>query len=564
MWARRPPAGAAARAAQAPGRRALRLLLLPPLLQLLAAAPSARAVLCISGGLPKPTNITFLSINMRNILQWSPPEGLQGAEVTYTVQYFIYGQKKWLNKSECRNINRTCCDLSVETSDYEHQYYAKVRAIWETNCSKWAETGRFYPFLETQIGPPGIALTTDEKSISIVLMAPEKWKRNPEDSSLSMQQIYSNLKYNVSVYNTKSNRTWSQCVTNHTLVLGWLEPDTLYCVHVVSFVPGPPRLAQPSEKHCVRTLKDQTSALKVKIIFWYVLPISVTVFLFSVMGYSMYRYIHVGKEKHPANLILIYGNEFDKRFFVPAEKIVLNFITLNILEDSNTSHKDVSVGEKSDDVWDLNEPLEDQESHQEEMEVKHLGYALHLMDIFCDSEESTKGTSLTQQESRGRTMPTDKAVVEYEYAVRTADFCVGPGDQELNLQEQVSLQGQFCKQQAALVDLGSQTPLHSYAPQLRDLDQLLQEHVDTAEKPDEESSTTLVDWDPRTGRLCIPSLPSFEHDSQGCEQPEFKELMEGLLSKLYEEQAPDEPLEGNEAYLMKFMEEWGLYVQMED
>ena len=50
---------------------------------------SPLAVPCVSGGLPKPTNITFFSINMRNILQWSPPEGLQEAELTYTVQYFM-------------------------------------------------------------------------------------------------------------------------------------------------------------------------------------------------------------------------------------------------------------------------------------------------------------------------------------------------------------------------------------------------------------------------------------------------------------------------------------------
>ncbi|XP_025278169.1 interleukin-20 receptor subunit alpha isoform X2 [Canis lupus dingo] len=558
MCARPPPAPGTHRGVRAPGRQALRLLLL--LLLLLAAAPSGRAVLCISGGLPKPTNITFLSINMKNILQWSPPEGLQGAEVTYTVQYFIYGQKKWLSKSECRNINRTCCDLSVETSDYEHQYYAKVKAIWETNCSKWAETGRFYPFLETQIGPPRVALTTDEKSISIVLTAPEKWKRSPEESSISMRQIYSNLKYNVSIYNTKSNRMWSQCVTNHTLVLVWLEPDTLYCILVESFVPGPPRLAQPSEKQCVRTLKDQTSALRVKIIFWYVLPISVTVFLFSAMGYFMYRYIHVGKEKHPANLILIYGNEFDKRFFVPAEQIVLNFITLNILEDSKISQKDLSVMEKGNDVWDLNEPHQDQEPHQAEMEVKQLGYAVHLVDIFCNSEETTKGLPLTQQESPSRTMPTG----EYEYAVRTADMCVGPGDHDLNLQEEVSLPGQFFEQQAALTDVGSPTPLYSYVPQLRDLDQRQWEHPDTRKEPDEKSSTTLVDWDPRTGRLCMPSFSSFEHDSEGCSHPEYEEFTEeGLLSRLYEEQALDEPSEESEVYLMKFMEEWGLYVQME-
>ncbi|KAF6364593.1 interleukin 20 receptor subunit alpha [Rhinolophus ferrumequinum] len=208
MWGPRPPGRSAAREAPAPGCQVLPLL--PPLLLLLVAAPSGRAVPCVSGGLPKPTNITFLSINMKNILQWSPPEGLPGMDVTYTVQYFIrYGQKKWLNKSECRNINRTYCDLSAETSDYEHQYYAKVKTVWGTNCSKWAETGRFYPFLETQIGPPEFALTTDEKSISIALTAPEKWKKNPEESSVSMQQIYSNLKYNVSIYNTKSNRTVS-------------------------------------------------------------------------------------------------------------------------------------------------------------------------------------------------------------------------------------------------------------------------------------------------------------------------------------------------------------------
>ncbi|XP_068407468.1 interleukin-20 receptor subunit alpha isoform X2 [Eschrichtius robustus] len=560
MCAPRPTAKAAAIGAPALGLPALPLLLL-----LLVAAPTGRPVPCVSGGLPKPTNITFLSINMKNILQWNPPQGLQGVEVTYSVQYFIYGQKKWLNKSECRNISRTYCDLSAETSDYEHQYYAKVKAIWGTNCSKWAETGRFYPFLETQIGPPEVALTTDEKSISIVLTAPKKWKKNPEESSISLEQIYSNLKYNVSIYNTKSNRTWSQCVTNRTLVFSWLEPDTLYCVLVESFVPGPPRLAQPSEKRCVSTLKDQTSTLKVKIILCYVLPISVTVFIFSVMCYSMYRYTHVSKEKHPANLVLIYGNEFDKRVFVPAEKIVINFITLSILEDSKTSHKDISVIEKSNDASDLNEPSEDREPHQEEVEVKHLGYASHVVDIVYDSEKSTRGTSLTQQEPPSRTMATDKAVIEYECDIRTSDISVGPGGQEFNSQEEVSLQGRLSEQQATLADLGPQTLPYSYTPQLRDLDHLPQGRVDTEEGPEAEPSTTLVDWDPQTGRLCIPSLSSFEPDSERCKHPESEGLKEeGLLSRLYQDQAPDKTLEEHEAYLMQFMEEWGLYVQMGD
>ncbi|KAM6180664.1 interleukin-20 receptor subunit alpha [Erethizon dorsatum] len=547
----------------APGRPALRLLLSP--LLLLAAAPSGRAAPCISGGLPKPTNVTFLSINMKNVLHWSPPESLQGAEVTYTVQYFIYGQKRWLNKPECKNISRTYCDLSDEMSDYEHQYYAKVKAIWKTNCSKWTETGRFYPFLETQIGPPEVALTSDEKSISIVLTAPDKWKRNPEDSTISMQQIYSNLKYNVSVYNVKSKRTWSQCVTNHTLVLSWLEPNTPYCVQVESFVPGLPRPAQPSRKQCISTLEDPTSALKVKIIFWYVLPTSVTVFLFSVIGYSIYRYIHVGKEKHPANLILIYGNEFDKRFFVPTEKIMINFITLNILDDSKIPQKDMSLLDKSSDGSELGNPesLWNPEPHPEEVEVEHLGYAPHLVGIFCDSEENTRGASLTQQESHSSTTAAGEAVVEYECDVRT-DTQEGPEGHQFSAQEVAPIPGKLFQQQAALTSLGPPTLLHSCSPQLSDLHYLAREYSVAEKGIEEEPRMTLVDWDPETSRLCIPSFSCVDQDPKGSEYHESDGLAEeGLLSRLYEAQVPDKPAE-DENYLLQFMEEWGLHVQMEN
>ncbi|XP_040821438.1 interleukin-20 receptor subunit alpha isoform X3 [Ochotona curzoniae] len=499
---------------------------------------------------------------MKNVLQWNPPEGLHGVDVTYSVQYFIYGQKRWLNKSECRNISRTYCDLSAETSDYEHQYYAKVKAIWETNCSKWAETGRFYPFLETQIGPPGVTLIPEEKSISIILTAPEKWKKNPEDSPVSMQQIYSNLKYNVSVYNTKSKRMWFQYVTNHTVELTWLEPATLYCVHVESFVSGPLRPTQPSEEQCISTLEDQTSALKVKIIFWYVLPICVVVFLVSVMGYSIYRYIHVGKEKHPANLILIYRNQFDKRFFVPAEKIMINFITFNILDDSKAPQKDVSFveeGRDGSDVLDLGsgkllQPLE------EEAEVKHLGYASHVVELVCDSGDSPRDPVFIQQESLSGTTPTDQTVTMCEEDVQN-DTEWEPGDQEGSTQKEASIPETSLEPQA---NSDPQTFLHSYTPQLRDLQYLAQARRDSEEGPEEEPSITLVDWDPHTGRLYIPSLPSFDQEPESWEHAECAQPMEeSLLSRLMEKQAPDDkPLEESKTYLMQFMEEWGLYVQM--
>lgn len=244
---------------------------------------------------------------------------------------------------------------------------------------------------------------------------------------------------------------------------------------------------------------------------------------------------------------------------------MINFITFNILEDSKISHKDISVMEKSNDVSGLSEPSEGQEPGQEEMEVKHLGYASHGVDGFCDAEQSSRGPLLTQQESLGRTVPTDKMVVEYEYDVRTTDISVGPGAQELSVPEEVFPPGKVSGRQAALADSGLHILLYSYAPQLRDLDHPPEEHADPEEGPEEEPSTTLVDWDPETGRLFIPSLCGFEHDSEVCGHPEYKEPPDdSLLSRLYEEQASDKPLEEDETYLVQFLEEWGLYVQMED
>lgn len=123
-----------------------------------------------------------------------------------------------------------------------------------------------------------------------------------------------------------------------TLVLTWLGPDTVQHPQA-SFVPGPPHLAQPSEKQLVRTLENWTPVLKVKIIFWYVLPT-------SVVGYAICWPIHTGKEKHWADVILSYGSDFGKRIFVPAEKVEINFIILSMFGDSKISHKNVNYLEK--------------------------------------------------------------------------------------------------------------------------------------------------------------------------------------------------------------------------
>ncbi|XP_068933383.1 interleukin-20 receptor subunit alpha [Petaurus breviceps papuanus] len=563
MRSLRPRRRAAARGLWAPWYLPLVARFLFHVLQPVFSAP------CISSDLPKPTNVTFSSVNMKNVLQWNSPEGLRGVEVVYTVQYLIYGQKKWLNKSECRNINRTSCNLSYETYDHEEQYYGRVKAIWGKHCSKWAETERFNPWLETQIGPPVVALTSGEKSISVVLTAPEKWKRNAEDTSVSMHQIYTTLKYNVSIYNTKTHKKWSKFVTNHTLEFPQLESDTLYCVSVQAYVPGPLIKAKPSENQCITTLKDQTSELKVKIILCYILPISVTAFIFSVIGCSMYRYIHIGKEKQPTNLVLIYGTGYDQRLFAPAEKVVVNFITFSIVEDGKTSSKDLSLMEKVNDISDLStaENMESK-SHQEEAEVKHLGYASKAMGIFGNKVETLHCLSPVQQGLLCSSRTKNEPIIEYEFDVRPTETGTDYQDQ-INLQEGISFQGKLMlESETTLANFDQKALLCSYGPQLRNLQQGTQEDTETKKKQEEdEESRTLVDWDPQTGRLCIPSLSDCEQvvDEKGGGHSEYDGYPnEGLLSKLYDAQVSNKSLPGNETYLMQFMEEWGLHIQMED
>ncbi|XP_038628023.1 interleukin-20 receptor subunit alpha [Tachyglossus aculeatus] len=502
---------------------------------------------------------------MKNVLHWKPPEGL-GVEVVYTVQYYIYGKHNWLNKSECKSISRTYCDLSSETYDHEHQYYARVMTSWKRNCSQWAETRRFNPKMNTLIGPPMVAVSSGDKSISITLTAPEKWKKNPGDISIPMNQIYSSLKYDVSICNRNSNKWWSIQVTNHTLTLSWLESDTTYCVTVQSCISVPYQISEPSEEQCVTTLKDQASELTTKIMFWYVLPVIITAFIISVMGYHMYRYIRVGKQKHPPNLILIYGNGYDERLFLPAEKILVNFITMNIVDDSRISQKEIN---HMDNAKDLNDPTpaesqEDKDALAEDLEVKHLGYASQAVEILSDREENENWLSPVQPASLCPSRQRDVEIVEYELDVRAEDICPPQKDQELSLQEDVSTQGnRQTESQETLVnqsqpELDGQLKARTPKPGA-------QEPLKSEEAPEDEESTIVVDWDPQTGRLCIPSLSDFKPHAEECESDEGDgPAKEGLLSKLYEKRASNRSAEGNEAYLTQFMEEWGLHVQMEE
>ncbi|XP_043366998.1 interleukin-20 receptor subunit alpha isoform X5 [Dermochelys coriacea] len=562
------------------GRRAGAPWLL--VLQLLLPSLGAQDLYC---SLPSPRNVHFESKNLKNILHWSPPEKL-GEGVLYKVKYLIYGISKWIKKSECKNISRTWCDLSNETYDHEDQYYASVKAFFSGSCSRWTETARFNPLTDTKIDPPAVTVSSTEKSISIVLTAPEKWKRTPEEESIPLYKVYSGLQYSVSVLNQKTKKRWVFSIKNNTLLVPRLESNTVYCVNVQTYVTTPLLLSGFSKEHCIATLK----------------------------GYYVHRYIHVSKQKHPANLVLHCTDKRDERIFIPSEKIVVNFITINMMGEYKTSQETInlidSTSHSCNSIHD--ESRVDDKPVKRALEVKDLVDTSEAVSILPDLEQY----GICQHGFHYALDQRNEGVVEYELDVRPADLFPVQNLKECGLTEksaprellgepQITLRdftdnkmGQpYCpqldvqvtdmcsvqklkelnwKEEAAAseellddpqTDLGTEKIGQSYCPQIKTITQSLQDQTGTTEVEEEDEQTILVDWDPHTGRLYIPTLSSFESDTpeevfehEACDQP----AKEGLLSKLYESQASDEPSENQEPYLLQFKEQWGLHVKMED
>ncbi|NXQ32424.1 I20RA protein, partial [Alaudala cheleensis] len=551
--------------------------------------------------LPNPRNVHFESTNMKNVLHWSAPEGT-GDGVLYKVKYAVYGVGKWIRKAECRNINRTWCDLSSETSDYEEQYYASVKAFLNGTCSDWMETTRFNPLTDTKIDPPMVSISSTDRSISITLTAPEKWKRSPEEESISLLQVYPGLQYNVSVLNKKTKKRWFFSISNNTLVVPWLEPGTAYCVSARIRVTTPLLDSGFSKEHCITTLKDRTEEETTTITFGYIMPTMLILLFISLACYCVHKYIHIHKQKHPTNLVWHYTDKCREQVFIPSEKIVLNFITIHKDDCKESSCLSERKSPHYNTVYN--------DTEGKDLPSKQVLKAKYLLDISREEislkeDTSVEGDQTGNWASHGWSGPQntlrDKnaGVVEYEHDIRAEDF--GPGQK---LEEKFSAPGE---PQIALGDLVDVETGQPYSPQLeiRVADLCLAQKtgelnlrvVDAADElPDkthidfmdldtekcgqtsyhqlekitqgltekEGVQTILVDWDPHSGRLYIPTLSTVENQvCEGvfkCDDPHE----EGILLRLCEKQVSGESSEDQEMYLLQFKEQWELQVEMED
>uniref|UniRef100_A0A8C7ZJV3 Fibronectin type-III domain-containing protein n=1 Tax=Oryzias sinensis TaxID=183150 RepID=A0A8C7ZJV3_9TELE len=203
---------------------------------------------------PSPINVSFSSVNLRNVLHWLPGHDTPN-DTHFTVQYAIYGesvdggnQLKWRAVRQCTVIVRTWCDLSAQTSDLDDGYYARVRSVVRKKSSKW--TGlqrRFDPKEETRLGPPLITVEVHNNTATITLKGPMRYQLNNQTTAISMAEIYTHMTYNLSVHNTHLD----QMVSFFKYRL--LSYNTKYCFSAQSRLVFMPIECQRSAWFCITT-----------------------------------------------------------------------------------------------------------------------------------------------------------------------------------------------------------------------------------------------------------------------------------------------------------------------
>ncbi|XP_027896493.1 interleukin-20 receptor subunit alpha [Xiphophorus couchianus] len=258
----------------------------------------------VSSSPPKPINVSFSSVNLRNVLHWFPGNGTPEGTL-FTVQYAIYGNPRevrkgkrehWRAVDQCTKIIRTWCDLSAETRDEEERYYARVRALGRNSSSKWTETNkRFDPKSETILGPPLVSVEIENNSAVVTINGPVRYSPNNHTPALTMKTIYHRMSYNLSIFSTHRNQVLHFPVENSLFKYHMMDYNTEYCFSAKSRFLSIPLQSMSSVWHCITTPQDPIIMQLQRVVVGIVVP-SLCICIIVLVSYLLYNYLS-GKEQ---------------------------------------------------------------------------------------------------------------------------------------------------------------------------------------------------------------------------------------------------------------------------
>lgn len=309
-----------------------------------------------------PQQVHFYSINLRNIIRWTPGKGAT-RDTTYTVEYAIYGdaeevtdsgQVVWRPVEKCSAITTTECDISEQTNEIEEDYYARVRANGAQVPSSWIETeGRFHPLMDTILGPPEVETRiTDNNYINIRMKGPFMLRMTEKKlQRKSLHKIIPFLVYNVTVLNSQTKHMDEHYpVENDSLLIGPFEYEMEYCFIVEVLSRPLPLRSIPSSWKCITTPKDPFTQMILVLLLGVAIPTALCMFILASIGGFAYFYICIHKQKLPKSTDLVH---IDKKpqMFQPENLTIINV---------NLNPSNLSPGEskhQKDQIEELKSPL---------------------------------------------------------------------------------------------------------------------------------------------------------------------------------------------------------------
>ncbi|XP_061668909.1 interleukin-20 receptor subunit alpha [Syngnathoides biaculeatus] len=262
---------------------------------------------------PTPVNVSFSSLNLRNLVQWIPGQGTPDG-TRYTVQLAIYGDSvegtkgkrvNWRPVPWCKETGRTWCDVSRETWDLQQEYYARVRSVGSA-FSKWVVTDtRFAPKSDTTFGPPQISVEVKDNNAIILLSGPIRYQPDEHAPPISMASIYPRMTYNLSVHNTRQEQVHHFPVSSSQYKYRLMDYDSEYCFSAKAKLLSLHSYCHQSERHCIKTAKDPVSGQVWMVVVGIAVP-SLCICVLLVISYILYHYLMGNGQKRPNTLDLVF------------------------------------------------------------------------------------------------------------------------------------------------------------------------------------------------------------------------------------------------------------------
>ncbi|XP_028808872.1 interleukin-20 receptor subunit alpha [Denticeps clupeoides] len=291
----------------------------------------------------RPEEVRFISTNLKNVLVWRPGED----GTTFSVEYATYGDENKLNPGHvvwkavrrCSNVTQNSCDLSDETNNIDEEYYGRVKAIKGLRSdSEWVKTTRFYPRLDTTLGPPQVDVTVNGNYLEIEIKGPMRWKNRRMKKDRSMEKtMRQRFTYSLSVYDSNHNEM-NIYVTNTSYKLGPLNYETQYCLSAGVNLYWLPIKHLTSERQCVAMHADPFKQQTLTTVLGGFLPSAVSLGAIVLVGYAVYQYVWGNKERLPASTMLS-KHGFSLPTFIPEKPLTTINLNINMISQTTGETK---------------------------------------------------------------------------------------------------------------------------------------------------------------------------------------------------------------------------------